>query len=344
MAPTTLFLTPSDAAARLGVSNKALRLYERHGLLSPARSRAGWRAYSAADMERAARIIAFRKLGLTLRHVKQALGGDGGDLEPILAAHQASLENQVRRISADVETIRGLRADVATAQAPARTKPAPSSTPSNTRSFAFDLPWPWVGERFALDDIRSLNYIIGPLGSGKTQLARRIAEVLPAAHFVDWERTDRAGMMRMQMGADAAQSAKVDRVIERLVHDGATSSDALMALVAALESEGPSFLVIDMLEHGLDRPTQETVIAHLRNREPGRAPIFCTTRSNAILDLDSIGLNEAIILCPANHSPPRRVSPFRGAPGYEAVATCLASPEVRARSEGLVAAWRSSAE
>jgi hypothetical protein len=295
-------------------------------------------------MERAARIIAFRKLGLTLRHVKQALADDGGNIEPILAAHQASLENHVRRISADVETIRRLRADVAISQGRARTKPAPSSTPSNTRSFAFDLPWPWLGERFALDDIRSLNYIIGPLGSGKTQLARRIVEVLPAARFVDWERTDGfAGVMRAQMDADAALGAKVDRVIARLVHVGATSSDALMALVVALESEGPSFLVIDMLEHGLDRPTQEAVIAHLRNRESGRAPIFCTTRSNAILDLDSIGLDEAIILCPANHSPPRRVSPFRGAPGYEAVATCLASPEVRARSKGLVAAWRSPA-
>jgi DNA-binding transcriptional MerR regulator len=344
MTPAAPSLSPSEAAARLGVSAKALRLYERHGLLAPARSRAGWRVYSPADMARAARIIAFRKLGLSLSHVKRALAGDGGDLEPILAAHQASLENDVRRISADVETIRRLRADLAIAPAPARAKPAWYSPASNTRCFTFDLPWPWAGERFRLDDIRSLNYIIGPLGSGKTRLARRIAEVLPAAHFVDWERKDGfAGVMRAQMEADAALGAKVDRVIARLVHDGATSSDALMALVVALESEGPSFLVIDMLEHGLDRPTQEAVIAHLRNREPSRAPIFCTTRSNAILDLDSIGLDEAIVLCPANHSPPRRVSPFRGAPGYEAVAMCLASPEVRARSEGLVAAWRSPA-
>jgi hypothetical protein len=31
-------------------------------------------------------------------------------------------------------------------------------------------------------------------------------------------------------------------------------------------------------------------------------------------------------------SPPTRVAPYLGAPGYEAVATCLASPEVRART------------
>ena len=50
----------------------------------------------------------------------------------------------------------------------------------------------------------------------------------------------------------------------------------------------------------------------------------------------------AIILCPANHSVPTRVAPYPGAPGYEAVATCLASPDVRARTEGIIA-WRPKA-
>ena len=49
-----------------------------------------------------------------------------------------------------------------------------------------------------------------------------------------------------------------------------------------------------------------------------------------------MGADEAIILCPANHSPPTRVAPYYGAAGYEAVATCLASPEVRARTEGVI--------
>jgi len=55
--------------------------------------------------------------------------------------------------------------------------------------------------------------------------------------------------------------------------------------------------------------------------------------------LDAVSADETIILCPANHSPPIRVAPYWGAPGYEAVATCLASPEVRARTEGVIA-WR----
>ena len=114
---------------------------------------------------------------------------------------------------------------------------------------------------------------------------------------------------------------------------------ALIALLVGLEAEGPSILVIDMLEQGLDRATQEALIAHLRRRGPDARPLFFLTRSNAILDLDAVGPDEAIIFCPANHSPPTLVAPYPGAPGYEAVATCLASPEVRARTNGVIA-WR----
>ena len=93
-----------------------------------------------------------------------------------------------------------------------------------------------------------------------------------------------------------------------------------------------------MVEQGLDQPAQEALIAHLRRRPPsGSRPLFLLTRSSAILDPAAIGPEEAIILCPANHSPPCRVAPYPGAPGFEAVATCLASPAVRARTAGVVA-------
>jgi hypothetical protein len=106
-----------------------------------------------------------------------------------------------------------------------------------------------------------------------------------------------------------------------------------------LETEGARFLVVDMIEQGLDRATQEALAAHLRLRPADAPALFVLTRSCSILDLSMVGKNQAIILCPANHSPPSRVAPYPGAPGYEAVATCLASPEVRARTEGVIA-WR----
>ena len=141
------------------------------------------------------------------------------------------------------------------------------------------------------------------------------------------------------MDADPALRSRVDRTLAWLAEDGATVSDALIALIAGLESEGPAIMVVDMIEQGLDQPTQEATIAHLRRRGPGSRPIFMLTRSSGILDLTTVGTDEAIILCPANHSPPNYVAPYPGTPGYEAVATCLASPEVRARTEGVIA-WR----
>src|SRR5262249_34882434 len=108
--------------------------------------------------------------------------------------------------------------------------------------------------------------------------------------------------------------------------------------VAALETEGPAVRVIDMVEHGLDQATQGALIALLRQRaRSGARPLFLMTRSTAILDLAAVGPDEAILLCPANHSVPIRVAPYPGAAGYEAVATCLASPDVRARTAGMIA-------
>ena len=94
-----------------------------------------------------------------------------------------------------------------------------------------------------------------------------------------------------------------------------------------------------MPKQGLDQTAQEALIAHLRRRGSGARPLFVLTRSSAILDLAAVGPDEAIILCPANHSPPTRVAPYPGTPGYEAVATCLASPETRARTQGVIA-WQ----
>jgi hypothetical protein len=145
---------------------------------------------------------------------------------------------------------------------------------------------------------------------------------------------------RAQLDAEPALKSRIDQTLSWLVEDGAAASEALVALLVGLESKGAAIVVVDMVEQGLDQGAQEALIAHLRRRGPGAPPLFLLTRSCAILDLAAVGGEEAIIFCPANHSPPISVAPYPGAQGYEAVATCLASPEVRARTEGVVA-WRS---
>ena len=340
MSDSVLFLRPSAAALRLGVSAKALRLYEQRGLVSPSRTPAGWRAYGPDEMARAAEIIALRRLGLSLAQIARVLGDDPQGLEPAMAAHQATLESRIRQLEGAVGKVRELRASLSQGESPTASEPVRLLAPTAGMSVAFALPWPWGGERFELSDIRPLNYIIGPLGSGKTRLARRLAETLPNAAFLGLDRLEQGGAAaRAQLEADPALKSRVERALAWLVEDGAAASEALIALLAGLESDGASVVVVDMVEQGMEQAAQQAVIAHLRRRGPGQRPLFLLTRSCAILDLAAVGAEEAIILCPANHSPPSRVAPYPGAPGYEAVATCLASPAVRARTEGVVA-WR----
>jgi len=334
------FLNPSAAAQRLGVSAKALRLYEQHGLITPGRTPAGWRAYGPDEMTRAAEVVTLRALGLSLSEIARVLGDDPKGLEPALAAHQAALEARIRELAGAIEKVRDLRSGIAQGKSPTAGELARLLGPPTEFSVAFDLPWPWGGERFELRDVRPLNYIIGPLGSGKTRLARRLAETLPHAAFLGPDRLEHGGAAaRAQLDGDPALRSRVDNTLAWLVEDGAAASEALVALLVGLESQDAAIMVVDMVEQGLDQAAQEALIAHLRRRGPGARPLFLLTRSSAILDLAAMSADESIIFCPANHSPPISVDPYPCAPGYEAVATCLASPDVRARTEGVIA-WR----
>lgn len=335
MSPVQRYLNPSEAASRLGVSAKALRLYEQRGLITPLRTEAGWRAYGPDQMALAAEIVALRSLGLSLAQTGQVLRGDPADLEPVLAAHQGRLQGQLRDLGQAVERVRALRERLSRGEAPAPADLAGLAAPLGSVSVEFDLPWPWGGERFEYARIAPLTWLTGPLGSGKTRLAQAIAEALPGAVFVGLDRRP----ADVDLATDPALAARVDQALAWLTGEGAVPSQALTTLVAHLEAEGPKALVIDLIEQGLDAPSQEALSAWLRGRARLDRPVVAMTRSSAMLDLDAVGPSEAILLCPANHSPPMRVAPWPGSPAYEALETCLASPRVRARTEGVVA-WR----
>ena len=340
MSSSAQFLNPSAAAQRLGVSAKALRLYEQRGLVSPRRTAAGWRAYGPDEIARVAEIIALRALGFSISQIARVLGDDPLGLEPALAAHEATLEGRIRQLAGAVAKVRDIRAGLAHGKSPTAGELVRLLGPTAELSVAFDLPWPWGGERFELRDVRPLNYITGPLGSGKTRLAKRLSETLPDAAFLGLDRLEQGGAAaQAQLDADPVLKSRVDQILAWLIEDGAATSEALIVLLVGLESEDAAVVVVDLVEQGLDQATQEALIAYLRRRGPGARPLFLLTRSCAILDLAAVGADEAIILCPANHSPPIRVAPYPGTPGFEAVATCLASPEVRARTAGMIA-WR----
>ncbi len=337
------FLSPSEAADKLGISVKALRVYEQRGLIFPMRTEIGWRAYGPDAMRRAAEIVALRSLGFSLTQIARVLNDEADGLEEALAAHQVTLEKRLQEIAETVGRIRSLRDGLAAGRTPTAGDLTGLLSQTPDPVAAIDLPWPWGGERFVLRVIRPLNYIIGPLFSGKTKLAQRLAETLPKAAFLGLDRlADDGAAVRARLEADKDLKSRVDRILGWLVEDGAESSDALTALLVALEADGPGVWVIDMIEQGLDEETQRALIAYLRRRGADATPLFLITRSCEVLDMASVGPHESIILCPANHSVPTYVAPHVGAPGYDSVMSCLAPPAVRARTEGVIA-WRPAA-
>jgi len=98
----------SVAAELAGVHPQTLRIYERKGLLEPARTTGGSRRYSQADIDHLRRIQELTDEGLNLAGVKKVLA---------LEAHIAQLENVLIQTRAEAaaaveETHRSYRRDL----------------------------------------------------------------------------------------------------------------------------------------------------------------------------------------------------------------------------------------
>jgi DNA-binding transcriptional MerR regulator len=78
-------------AARAGVTIKTLRHYDRLGVLRAARTPAGHRVYSSADLDRLRRIQALKQIGLRLAEMRPLLDTDRPSLLVHLTARRAAL-------------------------------------------------------------------------------------------------------------------------------------------------------------------------------------------------------------------------------------------------------------
>jgi DNA-binding transcriptional MerR regulator len=111
-----IHLSPSETARRFGVSVKALRLYERRGLLQPLRSQAGWRTYGPDQVTRLHQILALKRLGLPLTRIA-ALLASADALEPVLALQEQALARDSERLSRALVLVRAARAKLKAGQA-----------------------------------------------------------------------------------------------------------------------------------------------------------------------------------------------------------------------------------
>ena len=85
MTPPIRFLSPLETARRLGVSVKALRVYEDKGLVEPVRTQAGWRAYGPEQMARLHQILALKRLGLPLKMAAKVDAADSAYFHEVIA-------------------------------------------------------------------------------------------------------------------------------------------------------------------------------------------------------------------------------------------------------------------
>ncbi len=83
----------NEVAEQLGLSQRALKYYEKEGLLEVRRDENGYRNYSAQDLERLKKISLYRKLGIAIKDIESLLNTeDPARLREILAQKRDQLQ------------------------------------------------------------------------------------------------------------------------------------------------------------------------------------------------------------------------------------------------------------
>ena len=122
-------LTVGQVAESFGVTVRTLHHYDAEGLVVPsARTPAGYRLYTDADLSRLASVVTYRRLGLPLNEVRALLDGDGtaeehlrrqrdavvtrlGELEQLVTAIDRALERAMEQRPATTDELKELFGD-----------------------------------------------------------------------------------------------------------------------------------------------------------------------------------------------------------------------------------------
>lgn len=104
-------MTVKELANMAGVSARTLRYYESIGLLSPARTEAGYRLYNESDARKLAHVLAMKACGLPLGTIKRLCSQDASLLATlknhlaVLQKQQNSTADALRRTQAAIDAI-----------------------------------------------------------------------------------------------------------------------------------------------------------------------------------------------------------------------------------------------
>jgi DNA-binding transcriptional MerR regulator len=109
-------LSPAETARRFGVTIKALRLYERRGLLKPLRSKTGWRTYGPGQVARLHQILALKRLGLSLASIAQLMAS-AHTLQTVLVLQEQALVAEAKRVARGLSLVRAAREKIKSGRA-----------------------------------------------------------------------------------------------------------------------------------------------------------------------------------------------------------------------------------
>ncbi len=104
------YLSAAEAAKALGVTTRALRLYEEKGLVQPMRTGTGWRAYGREALTRLHQVLALKRLGFSLKAVGDLMRGRLSSLEAVLELQEGVLEARKAEAEQALGLVRRARA------------------------------------------------------------------------------------------------------------------------------------------------------------------------------------------------------------------------------------------
>jgi DNA-binding transcriptional MerR regulator len=92
-------LTVGQVSARVGVTVRALHHWDQIGLARPSlRTAAGYRLYTAGDLERLHRIVVYREIGLGLDRIQAILDDSAADIPGALREQRAQVAERIGRL------------------------------------------------------------------------------------------------------------------------------------------------------------------------------------------------------------------------------------------------------
>ena len=110
---TTKLYRAREFAELAGVTVRTLHHYDRLGLLKPRRTEAGYRMYSARDLERLEQVVALKFLGIPLKQIKAVLERDACGLESALRMQRTVLERKRQMLDLAIYAIRDAERSIA---------------------------------------------------------------------------------------------------------------------------------------------------------------------------------------------------------------------------------------